>query len=103
MASDDVILESGRLPQVVAGLHWQRASESLDHEMAKKKYKVAIFLSFFLPIYLLDLQLQLLLNYRSMTSIALNSRSLTLGVGVRGQNHMSDRSRQSVARCWGVC
>jgi len=24
-------------------------------------------------------------------------------VGVRGQNHMSDRSRQSVARCWGVC
>ena len=79
MASDDVILESGRLPQVVAGLHWQRASESLDHEMAKKKYKVAIFLSFFLPIYLLDLQLQLLLNYRSMTSIALNSRSLTLG------------------------
>ena len=26
-----------------------------------------------------------------------------VSVGVRGQNHMSDRSRQSVARCWGVC
>jgi len=29
--------------------------------------------------------------------------NLMTRVGVRGQNHMSDRSRQSVARCWGVC
>ena len=30
-------------------------------------------------------------------------KSSMSSVGLRGQIHMSDRSRQSVAGCWGVC